>query len=218
MILAYQQILEAYKKGDILIDPFEEKQLQAATYDFRVGEQGATTSTKKIVNIKENGYMVLYPGDFGVVTVFEKIHLSPFYAARMGLRSKYARKGLIATTGPQIDPGYHGRLIIGLTNLTPKTISIPFKDDLISLEFHKLEEATTKPYSGPYQNRFEIGAEEIEFITETEGMALSEIITSMRSLSQNVGALSQDVKTLKWLIPAIVIIGITVIGVIAGIK
>ncbi len=37
MILAYQQILEAYKQGDILIDPFEEKQLQAATYDCRVG-------------------------------------------------------------------------------------------------------------------------------------------------------------------------------------
>lgn len=192
--------------------------MQAATYDFRVGEQGATTSAKRVVNIRERGFLMLDPGDFGVITVLEKIRLSPKHVARFGLRSKYARKGLIATTGPQIDPGYHGRLIVGLTNLTPRAVSIPYKDDILSIEFHELEEATKMPYSGPYQDKFELGPEEIEFITEAEGMALSEIITSLRSLSTNVGDLTSEVKTLRWLLPAIVAVGIAVIGVIVGIK
>ena len=40
----------------------------------------------------------------------------------------------------------------------------------------------------------ELGAEEIEAITENEGMALSEIITTLRSLSENVGLMSQEIK------------------------
>jgi len=218
MILTAQQIAEAYRRGDLVINPFDEHQIQGATYDLRVGDQAATTSTKRLVNVKDNGYLLLQPGDFGIVTVFEEIRLGPQYAARFGLRSKYARKGIIATTGPQIDPGYHGRLIIGLTNLTPRPVSLPYKDDLVSVEFHRLEEATTKPYSGPYQDKMELGSEEIEFITESEGMALSEVLTTLRALSQNVAALTDQVKTLRWAIPAIVAIGIAVIGTIVGLK
>src|SRR6266446_1136157 len=134
MILTDRQIRAANERGEIHIEPFEHSQVQAATYDLRVGEQGATTSSKKKVNIRSDGYLLLEPGDFGVVTIFEEIALDAQHAARFGLRSKYARKGLIATTGPQIDPGFHGRLIIGLTNLTPKPVALPYKDDLLTVE------------------------------------------------------------------------------------
>ncbi|MHB1012796.1 MAG: dCTP deaminase [Desulfobacteria bacterium] len=218
MILTDGQIREAQQSGEIEIDPFEDKQIQGASYDMRVGEQGATTSSKKIVNIKEKGFLILEPGDFGVVTVLEKIRLGAQYAGRLGLRSKYARKGLIATTGPQIDPGYHGRLIIGITNLTPKPVSLPYGDDLLTIELHRLSEPSTKVYDGPYQDKVMLGAEEIEFITEREGMALSEVLTTLRSLSQNVGSLASEVKILRWVVPVIVTIGIAVIGVITAIK
>jgi dCTP deaminase len=218
MILTNKQIEEACRKGDILIDPFEVGQVQAATYDFRVGAQGATTTSKKLVDIKSNGFILLQPGDFGVLTVLEELRLGPQYVGRFGIRSKYARKGLIATTGPQIDPGYHGRLILGVTNLTPRPISLPYKDDFVSVEFHRLEEPSTKPYGGPYQDKMELGAEEIESITETEGMALSEVITTLRSLSANVAKLSDRVSLVMWSIPTIVVLGITIIGVIVAIK
>ena len=125
MILTDHDIEEACKKQEIVIDSFESNQVQGATYDFRVGKQGATTSSKKIVNLEEEGYLLLKPGDFAIVVVLEKLRLNPQHVGRFGLRSKYARKGLIATTGPQIDPGYDGRLILGLTNLTPKAVSRP---------------------------------------------------------------------------------------------
>lgn len=225
MILAAQQIIEACRKGDILIDPFDENQVQAASYDLRVGGQGATTSTKKVVNVAEVGYILLQPGDFAIVTVLEELKLGPQYAGRFGLRSKYARKGLIATTGPQIDPGYRGRLILGVTNLTPKPISLPYKDDFVSVEFHRLEQPTTKPYAGPYQDKTSMGPEEIEAITESEGMALSEMLMTLRSLSQNVGTLTTnfaslagELKTLKWILPLIVTIGFGVMAIIFALK
>ena len=160
-----------------------------------------------------------------MVTVLEEVRLGDRFAARFGLRSKFARKGLIATTGPQIDPGFHGRLIVGLTNLTPKPVTISYKDDFVSVEFHRLEQPVDKPYDGPYQGRLDLGAEEMEFITESEGMALSEVLTALRSLSENVGiftkdvtALTSEVRNSKWIVPIIVAIGIAVIGTVVAIE
>ncbi len=218
MILNAQQIREAHISGDILIEPFEEKQVQAATYDLRVGEQGATTTTKKLVDLRKTGYILVAPGDFAIVSVLEEIRLGSQYAGRFGLRSKYARKGLIATTGPQIDPGFHGRLIVGVTNLTPTAVSLPHGDDFVSIEFHKLSEPTTKPYSGPFQGKMELGPDEIEMVTEGQGMALSEILTTMSSLSSNVASLASEVKGLKVSVPLIVGVGVTLIAILVAIK
>src|SRR6266571_6060158 len=223
MILTDRQISEARAVGDIKIEPFEDKQLQPASYDLRVGEQGITTSSKKKIDIKADGFLVVHPGDFAVVLVHEEIRLGPQFAARFGLRSKYARRGLVATTGLQVDPGYEGKLIVGITNLTPKLITLPYKDDFLSIEFHRLEEPASNPYSGPYQGRKELGPEEIEFIIESEGMALSEVLTTLRSLSANVGALTNDVTALtnemkhyKWVVPVLLVIGMAIIGAIVA--
>ncbi len=201
MILTHQQIVESHRAGDTVIDPFDKEQVEAASYDLRIGAQGATTSSKRVVNIREAGYILLKPGDFGVVTTYETLKFGLQNVGRIGLRSKYARKGLIATMGPQIDPGFHGRLIVGLTNLTPKPIWLAFKDDFLSVEFHRLEQASTKPCAGPYQGRLELGPEEIEAITETEAMTLPEVLTTLRSLSANVGTLTTQMSMLKWIIP-----------------
>lgn len=218
MILTDRQINEAYQQGKVRIDPFADTQLQPASYDLRVGEQGISTSSKKLVNIKDDGYLLIQPGDFAILTVLEELQFDAQHTGRLGLRSKYARKGLIATTGPQVDTGYSGRLIVGITNLSPTPISLSFKDDLLSLELHRLEEPVTKPYSGPYQKKLGLGAEEIESITEGTGMAFSEAIATLQSLSQNVASVAVEVKTLKWSVPLIVGIGVTVIGIIVGLK
>jgi dCTP deaminase len=221
MILTAQQITEAYRRGEIVIEPFREEQVQGATYDLRVGDQGITTSSKKVVNIRETGFLTLQPGDFAVVMAEEILRLGPQYVGRFGLRSKYARKGLIATTGPQIDPGYHGRLIIGLTNLAPKSITVSHGDDLLSVEFHRLDEPTTKPYNGPYQDKLALGPEEIEAIAESESMSLPEMITTLRVLTQNVGTLAREIKVVEWAIGVgfgVVAILVTVFGIAIAFK
>ncbi len=225
MILTDEQIIAACNKGDILIEPFDEKQVQPATYDMRVGFQGATTTEKKIVNIEEIGYITLNPSDMGVVTIFEKLEIGKQYAARFGLRSKYARKGLFSTAGTQIDPGYKGRLNIGLINLTPDPITLPFKSDLISVEFHKLEKPAKHGYSGPYQDEYELTADEIQHIMDSDGMALSEVIKTLQVVSANISQLTTNLSKLtsefryyKWSIPIIVTIGMAVIAIITALS
>ncbi len=197
MILSYDDIIEAQKNEEIKIEPFDHDQIEAASYDLRIGAQGATASGKKLVNLEEKGFIVLKPGDFGLLITLEKVQLSPQHVARFGLRSKFARKGIIATTGPQIDPGFSGRLIVGVTNLTPKEVTFSYGDDFLTVEFHRLKQPTSKPYKGPYQGVTKLRPEDIENITESEGVAFSEVITILGSLSSNVGQLSSDVGRLS---------------------
>jgi len=225
MILTDNQIRQAIAAGKIVIEPFDERQIQPASIDLRVGAEGATTKTKQKVDIKTRGFITLEPGDFGVILIMESIKFDNQHAGRIGLRSKFARKGLIATTGPQIDPGFHGSLILGLTNLTPQNVPIAYGDDILTLEIHRLEEPVAGTYSGPYQGRYGLGPEELEAVAESEGMALSEVLTILRSLTSNVGELSSNMKVIstklenfQWIIPVITGVGIAIIAVIVAIK
>jgi dCTP deaminase len=218
MIMTDQQIRQAIDKGEIVIDPFDDDQVQPASIDLRVGDEGATIKNKRRVNIKELGVLILEPGDFGVVSVLERIKLGPQFAGRIGLRSKYARKGLIATTGPQIDPGFEGGLTLGLANLTPRAVSIGHKDDILTLEIHRLAEPVKKPYTGPYQNRYGLGPDDLEAIAEGDGMAFSEVLTTLRSLSTNVADLTSQMKTMQWVIPAVLGVGLAIIAIISAFK
>ncbi len=218
-------IKEACRNGKILIDPFEDRQVQPATYDLRIGSQGATLTGKKLVDIEREGYLVLEGGDFGIIVTLEELRLDTQHAARFGLRSKYARRGLLATTGPQVDPGYHGRIILGLSNLTPDPISLPFKDDIISVEFHRLNQPASRPYRGPYQDKLELRPEDIGFIVERQGVALPEVIKTLSALSADVRGLTDSVKilhgsiaNLQWTIPIVIAIGMAIIAIIVGLK
>ena len=217
MILADEQIRSVIKSGEIEITPFDPDQIEPASIDLRVGDYGATTKSKQKVDIKNKGFLLLEPGGFGVVECLEVIKFGAQYAGRIGLRSKYARKGIIATTGPQIDPGYHGRLVLGLTNLTPRSVSISHGSDILTLEIHKLSQPAANPYSGPYQGRLELGAEELEAIAESEGLALSEMLTTLRTLTTNVGALTDQMGTFKWVLGIgfiLIAIMIAVVGLV----
>jgi len=210
MILADHQIIEAYKNSDLSIEPFIEKQVQPASYDLLVGEEAVITSSSGVIDVKKSGFIKLKPGDFAILISNEIVRLGPNYAARFGLRSSYARKGLIATTGPQIDPGFHGRLIVGITNLTPHEVSIAHLDKFLTIEFHKLEKAALHPYDGKYQKRMNLTSEEFEIVAQKAGVPLVKVMESVDSLKNEVHALSSSSKTVAWVIG----IGFTVMAVV----
>jgi hypothetical protein len=125
-------------------------------------------------------------------------------------------KGLIATTGPQIDPGFAGSITLGLANLTPRSVSLPHRDDILTLEIHRLEKPAESPYCGPYQHKYGLSSEDLNFIAEADGMAFSEVLTSLRSLSSNVADLTSQMKTMQWVLPAITGVGLALVAIIVS--
>ncbi len=53
MALPKQEILKYIEKKQIIKENFEEKSLQPASYDIRLGDEGICSTTKELINIKE---------------------------------------------------------------------------------------------------------------------------------------------------------------------
>jgi len=215
MALSDGDIKKAMENGDIIIDPFEERCLEPASYDMRMGKEVVKESGR--INIEEKGAVILEPGDLVVFGTLEYIKISRRYIGHIGLRSHYTRKGLALLAGPQIDPGYSGILTIAVSNLGPGTITIPYMEKVITIEFFKLITEATREYQGIFKDQRSIPTGDIEYIMSSTGVSISGVVREISALSRSVAELNSTVNNLKssieamkWLIPIIV-------GIVSGV-
>jgi deoxycytidine triphosphate deaminase len=211
ILLSDKSIKESIKRGDFEIDNFEEKNLQPASYDCGVGEEGFSVKINEKIDIKNKGIFVISPADFAVISTYESFKLSNKVAAKIGLRSDFTRKGLILLAGPQIDPGFEGVLNISLVNMGPRDITLTYKEPICTLEFFGLSEPSSKPYSGPFQNQKGLSPEAIKYISESRGITLGQVIEGLGSLSTNVSQLTQNIKSIKWVLAVLAAINIPLV-------
>jgi len=188
MILVDEEIKEAVNNGEIEeFTNFSEECLQPASYDLRVGEEGYTTSAGKVINIKNEGELKIQPGDFALVMTHEKLKLRTNMLGRFGLRSAYARRGLLATVGPQVDPGFEGKLVIGIVNFSAQLIKLPYLTPFCTLEFYRLKKSARTPYKGPYQGQEHLTNEIINSIPKDPHPLAVMLIRQLVAMSPSLG-------------------------------
>ncbi len=228
MILTDRMLEQAFADGKLKIEPYDGQCIQPASYDLGVGSQAITSSSRRKIDVKADGFVEIDAGDFAIVVTEEVITLDNQHVGRFGLRSVWARRGLIATTGPQIDPGFSGRLKVGLTNLSSKKIALSHLEHFLTVEFHHLSEPVKMPYSGPYQKQTTLSPEDLSAVLDREVMSLSEMNQTLRTLSSSVSSLEENVKSMRdsiksmqWVVGlgiAFIGIGIAFIGTVVALK
>ena len=138
--------VKRYIDSECLIDPkeFDKNRLQPASYqmkflgeaDYWENENGIlkrkyeVLCEGKIFEIRKNS--ILY------ILLKEQFRLPEYIAARFNLHIRLVHKGLLLGTGPMVHPGFFGRLLIPLHNLTDNDYLIKCGDPLIWVEFTKL--------------------------------------------------------------------------------
>ena len=221
MILTDKQIKQARNAGTLSIEPFEDRCLSPASYDLRVGVEAFSSTRLERINLQEKGLIILEPGDFVVVVTLETLRLSLRHAGRIGIRSHFTRRGVIPLTGPQVDPGFEGPLHIGLFNVSPNDVVLPFQEPFCTLEFHELHEPAEKGYSGPYHQQRGITAREMEDLLGSRGMTFAEVLKVLGGLGADVKALTQNVRTMQWVFGtglAVISLLLAIIGVILVVR
>jgi len=181
-ILSDDTIRRLIESKQLVIEPFHEDAVQPASYDLRLGRRalispkGPEERGRAVDLEKEKGQMLeILPGQFVAILTEEKLALPNDVCARFGLKSSLARKGLMAFGGIQVDPGFMGRLAISLVNVGPELIQIKMGTPAFTIEFQKLEEPATKPYTGEYQCQDDFPAEQYNFILSAHTVSLAEI-------------------------------------------
>lgn len=142
--------IKAYVKTTGMIYPFDEKELQGASYKVKIGGEviyweydnhpAKKKHAKKIkLNLEKSldGFD-LAPNSIAFVALEPCFRIPEYMALRFNLKIKHIYKGLLLGTGPLVDPGFSGKLFIPLHNLTCNTYHFKYGDTLITMEFTKL--------------------------------------------------------------------------------
>jgi hypothetical protein len=152
------------------------------------------------------------------VETLETISCGRQVAAQLGLRSEYARRGLTILSGPQVDPGFTGVLVVRLVNLAPVRVTLPYEAPFLTIQFFRLAHDVEAPYQGARQSQGGIAATDIQELSQTEGMTLGGVIKTLGTLAKDVGELKGSIKGLAIWVPVIVTLGIAIIAIIVAIK
>lgn len=148
------RIIKSLIEAGTLLKDADVKNIKGASYDLSLGDQYWQNGKKHTLN-NDNGFIQLKRGDFAIVSSKESAELPNDIAARFDLTVSLFCRGVILSNGPQVDPGFRGRLFCSLFNLSNSTIDLKRGQHYSSIEFTKLSEPT-KAYQGKYQGKEEI--------------------------------------------------------------
>jgi len=172
MFLSDKDILSLVKKGEITLEPFNQKQLQPASYDIRLGNTFIVNdahSTKAIdpvkgiypktqtIEVKDGEEFVLHPG-VSILGYSKERFGSDQYLIEVNGKSSLARIGLIVHNSASIvNPGHYLNIALELCNLNNVPIVLRPGMEIAQLTFSTLSSHTKKSYreTGRYnQNNF----------------------------------------------------------------
>ncbi|MFL5832920.1 MAG: dCTP deaminase domain-containing protein [Solirubrobacterales bacterium] len=119
-----------------MIRPFQEANLNAASYDLTLGPRYVLDGEEATFDAKRR-ILRIPPGSIAMVTSREVLLMPYWLVATFNLKSKYIFEGLLMGAGPQIDPGYMGVLTCPLHNISNRPIELEFCKPFAKLDFIK---------------------------------------------------------------------------------
>ena len=182
------EIRESVEQRSLRIDPFEPKNLEPASYDVRAGR--VLVARRGIVNLR-NEPVILRHGDWAEIESLEALELPLNIAATVGVRSSLARRGIDWFGGPQIDPGYQGRVYISVFNTSTLPCEITYGITFATLIFYRLARNSSRAYDGKFQKQMTFPEEDVERMLKMEAYTLSDVIHSVGLLEETVNKLTK---------------------------
>jgi len=162
MFLSDIDIKKAIKEGKIVIKPFNEEQLQVASYDVRLGNEfhvidRHTVTTvdpvnkkypkTRLINIKDGDKFVLHPGENVIGKQVEYIGCDLEHLILLSGKSSLARAGLVVhNTAMLFNPGHHFYPTFELVNTNNVPLILRPGMEIAQLLFARLSSKAGKDY------------------------------------------------------------------------
>ena len=163
MILSDQTIRRMLEEKSLVIEPLEERQIQPASVDIRLGNTFSVVedSSTGIIDLEreiryktiETDKYLLLPGQFVLATTMEYIALPEDLTAFVEGRSSLGRMGLFIQNAGWVDPGFCGEITLELYNANRCAIELTAGRRVGQLVFARMDAPALKPYNGKYQGQ-----------------------------------------------------------------
>lgn len=163
MILSDKTIMKLLENKTLHISPFEQRQIQPASVDVRLGNTfsiiedsptGIITLEREFQykTIQSDTYILL-PGQFVLATTMEYFDLPDNLTAFVEGRSSLGRMGLFIQNAGWVDPGFQGEITLELFNANRCAIELKAGRRVGQLVFAEMDAVALNPYRGKYQGQ-----------------------------------------------------------------
>ena len=162
MILSDVTIREEIAAGRIVIEPFDDRDVQPSSVDlhidryFRVFRNDTTPfidpklpqeDLTELVEVVDDNAFILHPGEFVLGSTLERVCLPADLVARLEGKSSLGRLGLlIHSTAGFVDAGWDGHLTLELSNVATLPIALYPGMKIGQISFLRMTTASQNPY------------------------------------------------------------------------
>ncbi|RYH60988.1 MAG: hypothetical protein EON54_10495 [Alcaligenaceae bacterium] len=163
-----------------LVSPFVGANLRASSYDLTVGEEyyiGQDGLSSKLLtqSLKNSQTFTIPPHAICFILSAETIRLPNDVTAKVSLRMTHIYAGMVLTSQPPFDPGYCGRVVVLLHNLSSEPCYIKSGERVATIEFMRLEAAsvTSNVHRSVKTLEEQLSKPLVSSLTEIAGMSTS---------------------------------------------
>lgn len=173
--------------------------------------------------IERDSVFVLKKNSIAFVHLKTLFHLPYYIALRFNLRITHVHRGLLLGTGPLVDPGFGGRLLVPLHNLTSEDYALIGGEGLIWVEFTKVSPHVKWDGGARIPTRDTIAFESRKMFVDAQRYfnkasqgkpAKSSIPGELKKATESAEKTEKKLNLLTW--GAIVTIALTVVALVSG--
>ncbi len=162
MVLSDRSIKEELAAGRLVIDPLDPQDIQPASVDVHIDRQFRVfkVSSRPYIDVREpmddltdevliddDRPFFIHPGEFVLASTREVLTLPDDILAQVEGKSSLGRIGLlIHATAGFVDPGWHGRLTLELSNVAKMPIALHYGMKIGQLSFMRMSTPVDRPY------------------------------------------------------------------------
>ena len=138
--------IKKYGTRGCLVTEFDSELVNPASYTMRLlgtiywWRRKGDRLVQRSQVIAEDSHVKIRRNSMTYLFTQQEFRLPQYIAARFNLHIRYVHKGLLLGTGPLVDPGFAGSLLIPLHNLTDNDYDGRGGDPILWVEFTKLSQ------------------------------------------------------------------------------
>src|SRR5579863_1865190 len=147
--------------GLLISEGYDERKLRPAAFTLTIGDDYRDSMGKAGKLSDTNPSFEMPPNSIVFVSIAETLDLPYYIAARFNLRVDWVYKGVLLGTGPQVEPGFRGKLSCPLYNLTNRSHAVTRGDEFATIDFERTTDFVDEPPENvepnlPRQNKLNV--------------------------------------------------------------
>jgi dCTP deaminase len=163
VIVSDRSLRELLARREIVVEPLDDRQIQPASIDLRLGEHFLKVDENSVDSIAldqpvpyleiKKREIVIPPQTFLLAVTREFIRLPADITAFVEGRSSIGRIGLFIQNAGWVDPGFEGTITLELYNANRLPIRLTSGRRICQIVFARMDGPASRPYAGKYQHQ-----------------------------------------------------------------